>query len=129
MHRNGPGFSLGSRVTLPGSRQIADVPSPAKYHVPTTIGKGPRITLGARTTFRDPYSRDRELDGVGPGIYRVGRNAHGKIAISLKSRPVDKVRDPDSPGPAAYDVGTRIKSRGVTIGGRPAHGGIVRTEK
>lgn len=126
---NGPSFSLGSRVALPGSRNVTDVPSPAKYHVPTAIGKGPRITFGARTAFRDPYARDRELDGVGPGIYRVGRNTHGRIAINLKSRPEDKMKGPESPGPAAYDVAQRRRAQGFTISSRPAHGGIVRTEQ
>ena len=115
-------------MPVPGALKGRDAPSPAKYHVPSAIGKGPRITLGARTAFRDPYARDRKLDAVGPGIYRVGRQTHGQLGISLKSRPVEKTRAPDSPGPAAYDPNPQRPSRGFTISGRPARTGVVRTD-
>ena len=85
-----------------------DIPGPASYNLPTTLGGGPKILLHGRRAREKPDSIP------GPGAYNPNHKAtlEGYPGIALSTGPKeekDYTTRRDVPGPGYYKLNSTLR--------------------
>ena len=82
-YKNAPSWGLGSgkRSDLGASTSRA-IPGPGVYDLPSTVGTGPRTSMGMRTSHDSIFTKS---DVPGPGTYQPAMTSRG-ARFTLKGR-------------------------------------------
>jgi len=82
-YKNAPSWGLGSgkRSDL-GASTTRAIPGPGVYDLPSTVGEGPRTSMGMRTSHDSVFTKS---DVPGPGTYQPAITSRG-VKFTLKSR-------------------------------------------